>query len=109
MGRALRTQRWKYCVVASEKDAWRDPGSDRYVEKYLYDLWADPYELNNLAGIESHLEISEMVRERLIRRMVDARELKPTIKLAPKRPSGELRVSGYGVPRMGRIVQDQEG
>jgi arylsulfatase A-like enzyme len=109
VGRAVRTRRWKYCVVDPEKDAWKDSSSDRYAEEYLYDLRADSYELNNLAGLESHLEVSKMMRERLIRRMAEAGEPEPTIELAPRRPSGELRVSDYGVSRTGRILQDQEG
>ena len=38
VGRAVRTRRWKYGVVAPGKDGLADPGSDRYVESYLYDL-----------------------------------------------------------------------
>ena len=50
VGRAIRTRRWKYSVVAPGKDGNKDAGSDRYVEDCLYDLQADPYELVNLAG-----------------------------------------------------------
>src|SRR5690606_4180351 len=38
VGRAVRTQRWKYGVIAPGKDPRRDPGSDMYEEAYLYDL-----------------------------------------------------------------------
>ena len=59
VGRAIRTQRWKYGVDAPDKDGWRDPGSDRYVEEFLYDLVADPYELTNLIGLQSHAEVAD--------------------------------------------------
>jgi arylsulfatase A-like enzyme len=93
VGRAVRTHRWKYSVVAPDKQGWRDPSADRYVEELLYDLEADPYELTNLLGYESHQKVAAVMRERLIRRMVEAGETAPTIEPAPTRPSGQRRVS----------------
>ena len=93
VGRAVRTRRWKYSVVAPGKDGGRDMASDRYVEEFLYDLEADPYELTNLIGLQSHQETAAVLRERLIRRMVEAGEQTPTIEPAPARPSGQRRVS----------------
>ena len=93
VGRAVRTHRWKYSIVAPDKQGWRDPSADRYVEEFLYDLEADPYELTNLLGYESHQKVAAVMRERLIRRMVEAGEAAPTIEPAPTRPSGQRRVS----------------
>lgn len=93
VGRAVRTHRWKYCVSAPDRDPWRDPGSDHYREESLYDLLADPDELMNLAGFESHRRVSEVMCERLTRRMVEAGEAAPTIEPAPPRPSGQRRVT----------------
>ncbi len=93
VGRAVRTQRWKYGVNAPDKDGRREPDSDHYVEEYLYDLQADPYELTNLIGLESHQETAAVLRERLIRRMREAGEAESTIEPAPARPSGQRRVS----------------
>jgi arylsulfatase A-like enzyme len=93
VGRAVRTRRWKYSVAAIDADGWEDSGSDRYTEECLYDLLADPYELNNLVGLESHREVAEVMRARLLRRMVEAGEAEPEIDLAPSRKSGQLRVS----------------
>ena len=93
VGRAVRTPRWKYGVDALDKNGIRDRGSDRYVEEYLYDLQADPYELTNVIGLESHHETAGVMRERLIRRMVEAGEAVPTIELAPARRSGQRQVS----------------
>ena len=42
VGRAVRTQRWKYGVVAENADAWNDMNAERYTEAYLYDLQVDP-------------------------------------------------------------------
>ncbi len=48
VGRAVRTDRWKYSVRAPDKNGGEDPDSDRYVEDFLYDLEEDPHERNNL-------------------------------------------------------------
>ncbi|MBI3911678.1 MAG: sulfatase-like hydrolase/transferase [Armatimonadetes bacterium] len=93
VGRAVRTRRWKYAVTAPDGRGGEDPASDHYVEDYLYDLQADPYELTNLIGLQSHQEVAAVMRERLIRRMVAAGEAAPTIAPAPTRPGGQRRVS----------------
>lgn len=93
VGRAVRTQRWKYAVTAPHKHGGRDSGSTHYVEEYLYDLQADPYELTNLAGVESHRQTADVLRERLVRRMVEAGEPAPTIDQAPARPGGQRTVT----------------
>lgn len=93
VGRAVRTQRWKYGVTAPDADGVRDSGSQQYVEQYLYDLEADPYELTNLAGLASHAEVAAVLRERLIRRMVMAGEAPAEIIPAEVRPGGQRRVS----------------
>jgi arylsulfatase A-like enzyme len=93
VGRTVRTQRWKYAVDAPDKNGGRDPGSDRYEEQYLYDLQADPYELTNLIGVESHRGVADVMKERLIRRMVEAGESAPEIVDAEPRRSGQRRVT----------------
>ena len=93
VGRAVRTRRWKYSVSAPGLEGWEKPGSDRYAEEFLYDLQSDPYELANLVGRESHAEVAAMMRERLIRRMVQAGEAAPTIEPAPAVASGQRRVT----------------
>jgi arylsulfatase A-like enzyme len=93
VGRAVRTQRWKYSVIAPEKNPRDDAGSDNYTDEYLYDLYADPYELNNLIGLTSHQEVVEVLRQRLNRRMVEAGESAVTFTSAPERKAGQKRVS----------------
>lgn len=97
VGRAIRTHRWKYSVTAPDKDPRRDMGSDHYVEEFLYDLEHDPHELTNLIGLESHREVAAHLRERLIRRMVEAGEAAPTIEPAPSCPSGQRRVAPHEI------------
>jgi hypothetical protein len=79
VGRAIRTKRWKYSVSAPDKHGFKNSGSERYAEAFLYDLQADPYELTNLIGLESHREVADRLRGRLIRRMVEVGEPKPKI------------------------------
>ncbi|WP_350280959.1 sulfatase-like hydrolase/transferase [Kribbella sp. HUAS MG21] len=64
VGRALRTQRWKYYVHAPE--AGDVPAAEAYVERALYDLDADPYELDNLIDSVSHQEVAAELRARLV-------------------------------------------
>lgn len=94
VGRAIRTRRWKYCVTAPGLDGNKHPGSTRYVEDSLFDLLADPHELNNLAGQSAFAEASRVLRERLIKRMVEAGEAAPIIEPAPAKQSfNQLHIS----------------
>ncbi|MBO0774202.1 MAG: sulfatase-like hydrolase/transferase [Actinobacteria bacterium] len=93
VGRAVRTGRWLYAVRAPDADGWRDPGADRYTEDCLYDLRADPDQLTNLIGSAAHLEVADVLRGRLIRRMTEAGEPEPFIDAEPERPGGQARVT----------------
>lgn len=79
VGRALRTRRWKYEVVAPDGDGWSDIASPNYVEGCLYDLHADPHELDNLTASPQHAAVRAQLRDRLIARMVAAGEPVPQI------------------------------
>ncbi|MCL2740963.1 MAG: sulfatase-like hydrolase/transferase [Oscillospiraceae bacterium] len=83
VARAIRTSRYKYIVRAEGKDPWRDAASGEYVEDALYDLRADPYELNNVIGYESHAALTEVLRARMLGRMAEAGEGEPSIRRAP--------------------------
>lgn len=84
VGRGLRTRRWKYGVSAPEADPWNDAHASRYVEAYLYDLEHDPYELFNLIGQASHLEVTDVLRKRLLERMRAIGEPEAHIEPAPE-------------------------
>jgi len=38
VGRAIRTERWKYSVIAPDRDGWNEPAGDVYIEDCLYDF-----------------------------------------------------------------------
>jgi len=79
VGRALRTRRWKYEVIAPGGDGWNDMNAPLYREAHLYDLEADPHELDNLAASPEHADIRARLRERLLGRMRQAGEPVPQI------------------------------
>ncbi len=81
VGRAIRTDRWKYSVYAPHRNGRDDPddGGDGYVDRYLYDLCADPHEQVNLVGRPAYREVADGLRDRLIRRIVAAGEDAPII------------------------------
>ena len=79
VARAIRTERWKYCVVAEDKEGWLDSRSDTYTEYQLYDLCADPYELVNLAGRREHRDEARELKERLLDKIEEIEGERPRI------------------------------
>jgi arylsulfatase A-like enzyme len=69
-GRALRTSEWTYVVV--RPDGKSAPSSPEYEEYQLYNLCDDPFQLVNLAGRTETREISRVLRQRLVQRMLEA-------------------------------------
>lgn len=89
VGRALRTPRFKYGVTALEADPMNDAFAGRYTETHLYDLEADPFELDNLAGVRTYRGVAEALRGRLRGRLEGAGEPPATIKPAPPREADQ--------------------
>ena len=79
VGRALRTDRWKYSIHAPDRDPVHDASSDRYEEYCLYDLQNDPHERNNLVDFKNHEDLRKELAERLRQRMKEAGESPCTI------------------------------
>ena len=92
VGRAVRTARWKYGVTAPGVGGRQQPAADRYQEQYLYDLLADRYELNNLAGSREHTEVARRLRQRLLRHLRAVEAAEPAIEPAGARSAGGIRV-----------------
>ena len=82
VGRSLRTKKWKYSVNSPESDPWNEQGSNKYIEQFLYNLDADPYELNNLIGIKEFNTITKKLRDKLTQYINKHENLKTNIKKA---------------------------
>ena len=87
VGRALRTRRWKYAVDAPDADPTGDPAADVYEERFLYDLEADPYELENLVGMDAYADVAADLRARLLAHVAEVEGRTPGIRPAPPRAS----------------------
>lgn len=72
-----------HSVYAPDGDGWEDAESDHYVERYLYDLAADPYERVNLAGKPEYGDVAERLRERLLARIEAVEGDEPSISPVP--------------------------
>ncbi len=84
VGRAIRTNRWKYSVRAPDANGWTDPDSDQYTEDFLYDLEADPHERKNLVADPDYGDVRRELRRRLVARMLAAGDAAPEILPAPE-------------------------
>jgi arylsulfatase A-like enzyme len=93
IGRAVRTARWKYSVSAPGKNGWDEPAADAYEEEFLYDLRADPCELTNLVGLESHRVVADRLRSLLLGRIREVEGREAAIAPAPSRPAGQRLVA----------------
>ncbi len=80
VGRCIRTDTFKFGIVAPDKDGCKDSCSDIYIPAYLYDLSADPYELHNAINDKRYHKIQADLTDRLIKRMTAAGEKQPVIK-----------------------------
>jgi len=92
VGRCVRTRRWKYSVHAPERNGGTDSNATCYTEEFLYDLMADPYELNNLVGYTSHRHVADAMKARLLRRMAAAGEVVPEIVNAREVSGGQKQL-----------------
>jgi uncharacterized sulfatase len=88
VGRAIRTNKWKYSVVSPKQkgrwDGFLYSKSDCYEEEYLYDLERDKYEKHNLVEEAEFIGIRKELAEILKRKMKEAGEEIPDIVPKPK-------------------------
>ena len=92
VGRAVRTKRWKYVVIAEGLNGGSVDAADTYTEAFLYDLKSDPYELRNLIGLNAYKPVADRMKERLLARIADVEGSEPRIVEAPAKPSGQAVV-----------------
>ena len=79
-GRGLRTPQYTYAVATPKQSGWKiAPGADEYVEFALYDDYAEPHQLVNLAGRAEYQAIAQQLRARLLERMKEAGDPPATI------------------------------
>jgi arylsulfatase A-like enzyme len=92
VGRALRTDGWKYSALAPGGDGWETASAKHYVDDCLYDLDADPHELHNLVGDPSYADVLGRLRWRLTERIAESGEPRPMITAgSPAAPEGHPR------------------
>ena len=66
VGRCIRTPEFLYAVYAPGRDGGTCASSDVYADDYLYDLRADPNQLNNLIDDPAYAKEKGLLRERLL-------------------------------------------
>lgn len=74
VGRALRTPRWKYGVLAPLGEGESDGCASTYFESHLYDLENDPAELHNLVSLPRYGDVRERLRRQLSAHMIEIGE-----------------------------------
>ncbi|MFI3213300.1 MAG: sulfatase-like hydrolase/transferase [Eubacteriales bacterium] len=66
VGRAIRTERYKYVVWSPDKNPWTEYNSSCYQEKYLFDIENDCLEKNNLIYDSNYYDIKKQLCKMLI-------------------------------------------
>lgn len=84
VGRALRTQRYKYVIWSPETDPWDEPAAPVYREKYLFDLAEDPLEKRNLLHDPAYGEIRRDLQRHILQKAKEAGE--GGLKIYPAEP-----------------------
>lgn len=79
LGRAIKTQRYTYCVYDPNKNPVKESKSDVYKERFLFDNELDPYQKNNLIYDPRYADTKAELRKRLIEMARDAGEGNITI------------------------------
>ncbi len=100
-GRCVRTARWKYSVRCPEQDTTTGEPVSRegavvYADDCLYDLDADPWELNNLIGMAPYASVVSDLRRRLAARMTAIGEAEPRFVDAPATGAGQRQPGSPG-------------
>lgn len=101
VGRGIRTKRWKYCVIARELAGRAIPDADTaYTEEFLYDLYSDPYELENIINSAAHEPVKQKLRAMLTEQMIAIGQPPPKIIPADTIKVGQRRLSELDLRRI---------
>jgi len=79
VGRALRTDKWKYSVKAPYRLGVFHKNSALYMEEFLYDLEKDPYERHNLVKDPSHASLRKELAQTLRAKIHEIEGIEATI------------------------------
>ncbi|MGV9199025.1 MAG: sulfatase-like hydrolase/transferase, partial [Promethearchaeia archaeon] len=80
VGRALRTDKWKYSVKAPYRLGVFHKDSKVYIEQFLYNLEEDPHEKNNLVKDPSYEQVRKRLRKKLTKKIREVEALDVIIK-----------------------------
>jgi arylsulfatase A-like enzyme len=79
-GRGLRTPQYTYAVMAPKVPGWNaEPASEKYVEYMLYDNYADPAQMVNLAGRAPYQVVTQELRQKMVQRIRESSGVGATI------------------------------
>ena len=79
VGRCIRTADYLYSVYAPGVNGCTSPSAQVYAEDFLYDLKADPDELNNLVGNHAYDAVRDDLRAQLLDWIEQAEGYRPQI------------------------------
>ena len=79
LGRCVRTEKWKYSVVAPNVNGGEKASNSVYIDDFLYNLEEDPYELDNLVEDARFKAEKEELRLKLIKWIKEAEDMDVTI------------------------------
>lgn len=79
IGRAVRTAKWKYAVVAPGVNGGLRSSNDVYKDDFMYDVENDPAELKNLVHDPEYDEVKAELRKKLLAWILEAEHTVPEI------------------------------
>ncbi len=79
VGRCVRTADWLYSVYAPGVNGGEAAAADVYADDFLYDLKADPWQLNNVVADPAYAGPKAALREKLLAWIEKAEGVRPAI------------------------------
>lgn len=79
VGRCVRTPEWLYSVYAPGINGGEAAAADTYADDFLYDMKADPWQLNNVVADPAYAGAKAMLREKLLAWIERAEGVRPVI------------------------------